>query len=106
MRGDLEPSKHPAMDVEYASLNMPRMNSYTWELVKQARFHLCSATRNVIYIRLESDRIEQIMDFRTRVWQVGVASTVNVPIQQAAIRYKITLLVFNARRRTKTSAVE
>lgn len=100
----MEPSKHPATDVEHATLNMPRMNSYTWRWLYRQDFTGIAHTRPVVHIRLESDRIELIyIDFRTRVWQDDVASDMIVPIQQAAIRGNITLLLFNAHGRPKSS---
>lgn len=93
------------MDVENAALNTPRMNSYTW--VMQAGFRQYAHTRPVIHIRLESDCIEQYMNFRTRVWKDGAAASgVIVPIQQAAIRDRIiiTLFLFNAQRHAQINS--
>ena len=59
-------------------------------------------TRAVIHIGLETDHIDRHMDFRTRVWQDG-PNHVIVPIEQAAIRDKTTLILFNAQRYTPKS---
>jgi hypothetical protein len=60
-------------------------------------------TRAVIHIGLETDHIDRHMDFPNQSLARWCPNDVIVPIEQAAIRDKTTLIVFNAQRYTPKS---